>query len=204
MDHNITPQMSQKEIRFFENILLKYRQHVDVLEWGTGGSTVYFTSFLRKNNISYIWTSIEYNREWYDYISEMTKRDECIHLFLFDVGNTKLKQRDVSMEDYITRPAMIGKKYDIILVDGRKRRRCLLEAKKLLKPEGVVILHDAQRKYYHCVFSEYPDSRRVLRKFWIGKIKQPNFFLRNFNRIRYWYFRLYEFFYWRVYKKLGF
>jgi len=188
------PQMQQKEIAVMENILSSFGHHVDVLEWGSGGSTVYFTKFLRDKGISYTWTSIEYNRVWYDRISNMVKDDVNTNAVLFDVGNAELRQRYTDMEEYITYPATLGEKYNVIFVDGRKRRRCMLEASKLLKPGGMVLLHDARRTYYHCAFRAFPDSRLLLwTGLWQGKMEGPGFIRRMLNFVAYWCFRVYTF-----------
>jgi predicted O-methyltransferase YrrM len=39
--------------------------------------------------------------------------------------------------------------FDVALVDGRARTHCLRKAFRLVRPGGVVILHDAQREEYH-------------------------------------------------------
>lgn len=184
--------MTPKEIAVMESILLSYGKHVDVLEWGSGGSTIYFTEFLKNKEISYSWTSIEYNKIWYERISDLAKEDKNIKLVLFDVGNTELKQREIPMNEYVAYPSTLGKKYDVILVDGRKRRRCLLEAVTLLKPGGVALLHDARRTYYHAAFSAYPDSRMLLwTGFWQGKLEDPGLPRRAVNFLGYWCFRIY-------------
>jgi len=186
--------MSPKEIMTMKSILSSYGRHLDVLEWGSGGSTVYFTQFLKNKGISYTWTSIEYNKVWYERISDRVKDDKNISLALFDVGNTELKQRNAPMDEYVAYPATLEKKYDVIFVDGRKRRRCLLEATALLKPSGVVLLHDARRTYYHSAFSAYPDSRMLLwTGLWVGKLEGPGFVRRVINFLQYWCFRGYTF-----------
>ena len=54
----------------------------------------------------------------------------------------------------------LGKdEFDLIFIDGRFRRRCLLAARDSLAPKGVVILHDAQRPHYHDALSAYPHVR---------------------------------------------
>ena len=177
-----------------ESKLLSYGLRIDVLEWGSGGSTVYFTQFLKNKGIAYTWTSIEYSKVWYEKISSILKDDKNVSIVLFDVGNTNVKQPDIPMNEYVVYPSTIGKKYDVILVDGRKRRRCLLEASKMLKPGGVVLLHDARRAHYHSSFSAYPDSRMVLwTGLWVGKLEDPGFVRRIINLVEYWCFRTYIF-----------
>ena len=50
--------------------------------------------------------------------------------------------------DYVDYPRE-GAPYDFILVDGRARTECLKRAFYWISDDGVVVLHDAVRKYYH-------------------------------------------------------
>lgn len=164
----MTPWMDGKDIRLIKNkIIAINKQHISVLEWGSGGSTEHFSKFMSDNNITYDWTSIEYNKEWYDKIVALNIPHAKI--VLFDVGNTKLKQRNTNMDEYVAYPMTLNKKFDFILVDGRKRRRCLINASKLLLKDGVVFLHDAQRKYYHCAFKHFSDHKFLTNTLWMGK-----------------------------------
>ena len=188
------PQMSEKEIEVIERILSSYGTHIDVLEWGSGGSTVYFTNYLAKKGISYTWLSLEYNRKWYNKIAEATKDDPDTNIVLFDVGNDELRQPDIPMNEYVAYPGTLGKKYDVVLVDGRKRRRCVLEAKDLLKKGGRVLLHDARRTFYHSAFNAFPDGRMLLwTGLWQGRPEDPGFVRKVINFFAYWSFRVYTF-----------
>lgn len=185
------PLMKKHEIRAIEKALLSFRKDkLEVLEWGSGGSTHYFTKFLKDKEVLYSWTSIEYNKEWFEKISKEVEDDQDIHMHLFDVGNVGLKQRDTDMEDYINFPKTLGKKFDLILVDGRKRRRCVLESKNLLSKSGMVFLHDAQRKHYQCVFSEFTDSKMVGPYLWRGRMAVISVISRWFNNLRFILFSL--------------
>ncbi|MFC1775247.1 class I SAM-dependent methyltransferase [Patescibacteria group bacterium] len=170
------PKMKKSEIRIIEKQLLELgtKGRVNILEWGSGGSTVYFTQFLKQNNIPYDWVSIEYNKNWHDKVLQLVQDDKNTNVKLFDVGNNSLFQRHVNMDEYVAYPSTTRKRFDFILVDGRKRRRCLIEAKDLLNPNGVVYLHDAFRKHYHSSFEYYPDSVFVGAHLWKGKMEQVN------------------------------
>ena len=52
------------------------------------------------------------------------------------------------MHHYVEAPAELGIAFDVALVDGRARTHCLRKAFELVRPGGVVILHDAQRSEY--------------------------------------------------------
>lgn len=183
------PMMTESDMKTIERILDAYPS-VSVLEWGSGGSTVYFPNYLRKNNTPYSWLSIEYNTAWYQKISAATENDPHTEIVLFDTGNAHVKQRENPMDEYVAYPSTLGKTFDVILIDGRKRRRCILEAKQLLNPNGVVLLHDAQRRYYHCAFDAYPYSRMITKHIWSGKQEAPSIAIRLSNWCRYWYFYL--------------
>lgn len=155
-----------------EDLLLQQseiRKCVRVLEWGSGGSTVYYPRYLTGFAVPYYWVSIEYNRNWWEKVLEEVKTDSCIRVVLFDCGNSRLRQRKTQMDEYVNYPSTLGMTWDLILVDGRKRRRCLLEASKLLSPGGVVVLHDAQREYYHCALDSFKEGKFLPdSKLWVG------------------------------------
>jgi hypothetical protein len=83
--------------------------------------------------------------------------------------------RHADLDEYVAGPALLDTRFDAVLVDGRKRRRCLLEASHLVTAEGIVLLHDAQRPYYQCAWSAYASSRRVGDELWIGTHRQTDF-----------------------------
>ncbi len=175
--------MQDEEIQIIEKNLLalgKQTEKIKILEWGSGKSTLYFTSFLKDNYIKYDWLSIEYNKKWYKKVKDMLKNDESTKIILFDVGNDNARQRYTKMEEYINYPKKIKEKFDFILIDGRKRRRCTVLARKLLTKDGLVFLHDAHRKFYHCAFRYYPKSFFPQPHLWRGEKENLNF-LQKFN-----------------------
>ncbi len=169
-----TPLMKRNEIRIIEKELLSLYEHktepLEILEWGSGGSTHHFTRFLEKHDIPYKWTSIEYNKRWFEKIQKEVADNKYIKMHLFDAGNDALKQRYTNMDEYVSFPKTLNKKFDFILVDGRKRRRCVLESKGLLSENGVVFLHDAQRPYYQCVFKKFPNGWFLGSSLWRGDL----------------------------------
>jgi hypothetical protein len=159
--------MDSNDIKSIEKLLCKQnKSHLVVFEWGAGGSTKYFTEFLIANKITYDWTSAEFNKQWYKKVDALNLLN--VNIKLFDVGNTQLKQRNTNMDDYVGYPLTMNRLFDFIIVDGRKRRRCLINAAKVLSSNGCVILHDAQRKYYHCAFDQYSDHKFLSKKLWSG------------------------------------
>ncbi|MGP9022853.1 carbohydrate binding domain-containing protein [Streptomyces sp. BR1] len=90
-------------------------------------------------------------------------------------GPSHHADRVADLDDYVAYPAQVSSgpgEYDVVLVDGRKRRRCLLTARGLLGDRTVVLLHDAGRRYYHCALETYPAGRFIGDDLWIGAMDE--------------------------------
>ncbi len=174
------------------------------LEWGSGKSTSYFTTLLRERGFQFNWVTLEYDRAFFEatflehlksvdnvrveYLDETRRATVLqkgqtfeIEAAVFDKGKLSpfdpnhAADRLVNMDAYVNFPATLDKKFDFILVDGRHRRRCLLEASRLLKARGVAFLHDAYREYYHCAFDAFRSRRAVGDILFIGAQYDTNF-----------------------------
>lgn len=115
------------------------RSPARVLEWGPGHSTRQLAALLPGAEI----VSIEHDADWYAHWQ--SHLDSRVDLRLLPLG-----------ERYgqYAAPDVRGL-FDLIFVDGRWRRRCLLTAAKRLAPGGVVVVHDAQREWYHPAFEKF-------------------------------------------------
>jgi len=177
MTEEILPQIghhAQIELERKLKELSKSREVVRVLEWGSGTSTIYFTRWLKRENIPYEWVSLEYDRGWYEELLPELEDDPSTKLVLIEETG-KTKSKEVTMDEYVEYPSTLGAKFDLIFVDGRKRRRCVLEAQGLLSEGGVVYLHDAWRPFYHPAFGAFRSSRFVYRSLWRGSLTKPTF-----------------------------
>lgn len=166
--------MTIPEIQVFQQKLLtqfrrRHGRSIHVLEWGSGGSTVYFTDVLRFGEMPYTWLSVEHNPEW-EKVTRFHVGDAADIVLLNPTTVDPREDRSLSMDDYVGYPATLGRKWDLIFVDGRHRRRCVLEAAQLLTPRGVVFLHDADRPQYQCAFSAFRDQQILPgTSFWEGR-----------------------------------
>lgn len=124
------PWMSAEEIEALDIIISRFPS-CRCLEWGSGGSTLYFPN--KHKNIG-SWTSLEHNKEWYESVKSAIKET-----------NTFIIYKD--FPEYITYPKV---QFDFILVDGRKRVECIKHVfdNKLLAKDGVLVLHDSVRARY--------------------------------------------------------
>lgn len=142
-----------------------------VLEWGAGGSTRWllqdFPSIERC-------VSIEHNRQWHEIVRERMAGEARLELHLIEPSEPEpqLLERGSSAQKrerrlarqayrrraevdpalfgaYIEFPAGLGCSFDFVLVDGRARSLCVRAGYALLRPGGILLLHDAQRAEYH-------------------------------------------------------
>jgi len=138
------------------------------LEWGSGGSTILFGKFLDDNGKNYVnWHSIKHDIAWYNKIKEKNTRENTYIYYLpIDENN----HNDIKNKNYVEFSRTLGINFDLVLVDGRHRRRCLIEAAKHLSPSGIVLLHDTPlRKYYYCAFKHYRYGKFTVGTSWEGR-----------------------------------
>jgi hypothetical protein len=81
--------------------------------------------------------------------------------------------RAADLDDYVRLPASLGRRFDLVLIDGRKRRRCLLEAAQLLADRGIAVLHDAWRPYYGCALPAFAEGVHLGDELWVGAQQPP-------------------------------
>ena len=175
-----------------------------VLEWGSGLSTLHYPYVLEEQGISVRWTAVEHNRQFFRWAFESKLREQGASIVwvedprdgtslmldgpgvmavVFDKGEinpfdpnpTRYVDRGRNLDDYVALPATLGVRFHVVIVDGRKRRRCLTKAASLLDEGGVALLHDAQRPYYESAFSSFRSGRRIGDELWIGAQHETDF-----------------------------
>jgi hypothetical protein len=116
----------------------------EYLEWGVGGSTLYFRE--KGFNVH----SVDHSRMW---AGRVGGPNVVVVDAGTDIGGPHEEEIDgvkVLEHPYASVPNRMWprKKFDVILVDGVLRNACLIAAKDLLSPNGKIYLHDAQRDWY--------------------------------------------------------
>jgi hypothetical protein len=133
------------------------------------------------------WLAVEHDEEWAEKIAGLSTRPgvTVAHVppnhqpWTDEHGDGSYDD----LADYVEYPTSYGP-FDFILVDGRARSSCLAKAADLVSAGGLVVLHDAQRTYYHegvrgyerAVSFHFHDRRkRGLREraLWIGSTVRP-------------------------------
>ncbi len=109
------------------SVLINFANHGDILEFGSGGSTLIFSQMGAKSVVS-----VETNKDWIALTQERLGTLDSIC--------------PVSFKDYNSDWSNI---YDIIFVDGIDEHRCdfAITSWKFLKPNGVMLFHDT--RLYH-------------------------------------------------------
>jgi len=135
-------------------ILNELNSDTVMLEWGSGGSTLEFSTIVDK------YYSIEHNVEWYNKISEELKKyplnDVTYRLVHQNEENTKGFQSEYFMfKDYINEVDNFNQKFDVVLIDGRARRLCAKKVIPYLNENAVVYIHDYVLRTPYWVVEDY-------------------------------------------------
>lgn len=106
------------------------KQH-DIFEFGSGNSTIFYAGLARSVY------SVEHDKEWFEKSSQIRLPNvNMIHCDLTPGG------------DYSKSAGTTGRKFHMIIVDGRDRVNCCKEAIHSLTENGVVVLDDSERAEY--------------------------------------------------------
>ena len=170
---NNLPFMHEDEYRFITSFLKK---DSTMLEWGSGGSTLYFSKLVKR------YYSIEHYEEWFNRVKtslELNNIKNVEQIFVSSCPknwdrpkNWRTIKNFASptdyFTDYINHVDQIDEKFDFILVDGRCRTQCAIKSLFHLKQDGVLFFHDFYPRHeygYHNVLTFYDE---------IGGIKHTN------------------------------
>ena len=145
------PHMHEYEAEAFSCCFDLFDKPIRVLEWGSGNSTLYFSKYLQNGSQ---WDSVEHSATW-------AKRGEYL---LENFGNSNINVHFVpsnreyqegghdgdiqTFRNYVLFPMQLNTQFQIIIVDGRARIECMKVGWYLLRENGVMVLHDAQRQEY--------------------------------------------------------
>lgn len=120
-------------------------------EYGPGASTVWLAKRCRKVY------SVEHDARWISTIRSLCAGHSNIELIFVDpirddkekeFGSRRGKWKNFSFKDYVDAINGVSEEFDLIAVDGRSRKACLLSAVARLKDDGIIVLDDSRRERY--------------------------------------------------------
>lgn len=106
-----------------------------VFEFGSGHSTLFWARRVAQVE------ALEYDKAWFDEISKRVPANARVHFCPED--------RDGRYCRFI---AQAGGRYDVVVVDGRDRVNCAIQAVAHLSERGVIVLDDSDRERYAAAF----------------------------------------------------
>lgn len=127
-----TPWLTDKAKVFLEE-WFKVKKNPRILEFGAGGSTVWFSK--RTKNL----TTIESQPDWHsDVKANLESQQDC----------NKVDLRLIPEEYYNICNTFEDNSFDLILVDARYRVKCIEKCRRLVKSGGILMLDNADRCKY--------------------------------------------------------
>lgn len=163
------PAMTRREREAYLAALLAVSRNdrLELFEWGSGYSTVWTARRLKEREVSFHIHTLDNHAGWHQKVHEMVEKQGLseyvtLHLCEFPPFWQKLAwnpsrppvcgELAPSLEaetHYIELPRTLGVRFNAMLVDARFRSRCLGIAAECVAPTGIVVLHDAQKSWYH-------------------------------------------------------
>lgn len=118
-----------------------------MFEWGSGGSTTFFSYFVKK------YISIEHDHYWFLKTIKGIEKEERGNVILYWVSapNENYTQYTDKIHDKVFDDVHI----DVVLIDGRSRVECAKNLFNRIGDDCIVFLHDSQRERYNEIYDYY-------------------------------------------------
>jgi|SRR6185312_17043274 len=154
---------------FMQFIEKRLNKSLEIFEFGCGNSTLYYA-----DKAAFV-TTVEHDPTWFDTIKSSMPENVKLSFCKLVYGG-----------DYCNYAATSNKIYDIIIVDGRDRVNCCINAVAALKPAGVIVLDDSERKQYLPAHSFLNENGFKKLDFWgiapaVNYLKCTTIFYRDTN-----------------------
>jgi hypothetical protein len=127
-DGSELPWINYPVIRILEERL---RKDLNVFEFGSGHSTLFFAHLVRHVG------SVENDPAWFDFMKARIPDNVTLLLRTKDTDGKYCRSISETKSEY-----------DLVLVDGKDRLNCVLQAMKNLSARGVILLDDSERPEY--------------------------------------------------------
>jgi hypothetical protein len=157
MGTNEEPWMTRGSITFLYNYITKNDKYTNLLEYGCGSSTAYFLKVFNLNV-----TSIEHNKQWLLNVKNILPN---IYLNKWKYylrpssvnGNCIGSGDDEYYDEYVNVVDSLDT-FDIIIIDGRCRSKCINKTINKLNPGGLYVVDNAERPAYRNAINNIPKN----------------------------------------------
>jgi hypothetical protein len=148
---------------FTEFISPRLNKKHDMFEFGGGNSTLYWADLVKTVD------SVDHDKKWVDLVSKkLPENGKIIYVEVEDMHYTALAFQPIGVVNNYNQSAInMGKKYDIIIIDGVDRNNCIINSLDSLKDAGIIVIDNIELE------SSMQDSIAVLIK-------------NDFKRIDFW------------------
>lgn len=149
---------------------------MDVFEYGSGGSTIYFSGKVKKV------VSVDHEPQWFEMVKKRLQDKKIDNCELFCVEPETKNDEEInlstdqnfsgkSFKNYISKiNGYPDNHFDLVVVDGRARNGCVLNSIKKVKNGGYILLDNSERE-------EYRKSFESLKNFESIDFSGPGFYL---------------------------
>jgi GT2 family glycosyltransferase len=117
-----------------------------LLEWGAGDNTAIMAGFAHRQGAELL-LSIDHRAEHLRAVVEKLPRYPFLHARFIDAEELSETGSDIDI-DYVAYPSLLGISFDVILIAGRWRMECAMQARTLLEPCGIIIFQDWKHRHY--------------------------------------------------------
>lgn len=121
-----------------------------ILEWGSGGSTVFFA----EKDVNVI--CIEHDASWVKLLeTELTRRNLRAQVTINQIDLTA---------NYVDVADQLSGSFDLVIVDGRRRVECVNKAHSRVVPGGWMVLDDSDREAYSPAYGQLAGWHKLVLK----------------------------------------
>jgi len=102
-----------------------------VFEYGSGNGTLWWATKAERVR------AVENDAVWYERMRKIIPMN--VDLYLEDLDTQSRYEEKILVQDC---------QYDVIVIDGRRRNKCMIQSLKRIKPNGVIVLDNSDRLEY--------------------------------------------------------
>ncbi len=138
-----------------DRVVMRYVRPVTraFLEWGTGHTTLALASHRARYGLDRLVT-IDDNAAYQAAVVAQLPTWPGLTALIGDRVGPRNSDRDPE-PNYATLPLTLGRRFDFVFIDGRRRLECALVATQLCHAGSVVALHDYRRGRYQPILALY-------------------------------------------------